>query len=164
MCFADMGSDLNHASQNSILQKELRWQRSVETSPFFPAASWECADTPANTLIWCLWLRKSLRKELKQSLQETAWEACPGPAVALWRQGLGSVFVQYGHLGHGCNCWSLQEGVCLQVIIELPFEGLFAFLSVAVVFLCGTTFEVHLSCSVFTSVSLFDSILMLASI
>lgn len=42
MCFADVGSDLNHASQNSILQKELRWQGSVETSPSFPAASWEC--------------------------------------------------------------------------------------------------------------------------
>lgn len=137
---------------------------------------------PASRLVWCLWLRKRLRKELRQSLQDSClggrhalallwWgSACVArgqgqhlPGVALWRQGLGSVFVQCGHLGCGCNSWSIQEEVCLQ-IIGLPLGGLFTFFSVAVTFIGGTLFEVCLSCSLFTLVSLLYSIFLLTLI
>lgn len=60
------------------------------------------------------------------------------------------VCVQCGHLGHSCNSWGLQEEVHLQIIIDLPLEVLFDFLSVAMTFICSTPFEVNLSCSLFT--------------
>lgn len=105
----------------------------------------------AGRLVWGAWPRKGLR----QSLQEDgsvgyallhrcrdlpAWLGCRDSTCLWWLSGDRGwgLSVQCRRLSCGCDSWGLQEDRCLQIIIELSLlEGLFAFLSVAVMLISG---------------------------
>lgn len=66
MCFAGVGFDLNQASQNSFAKKSCVgkgvWKHPYSLLP--PGVPGQ-AYTLAGWLVWCPWLKKRLRKELR---------------------------------------------------------------------------------------------------
>lgn len=128
-------------------------------------------------LAWCPQLRKRLRKKLR--LREDCvggmpWLCC-GYLTAWLGDKDGTCLWQLSRDRSRSLCAMWAPGMWLQLFgssgkstwtnkIELPLDGLFTFLSVVVTFLRSMTFEVCLSCSLFTLNSLFYIIMMLASI